>query len=98
MLDIYARIRNLKRPNLLARAARFGVDDYRRDIHLRRILKLETLPRNAEALINLLDIETEMDAARVNRSGSYSPSKHVEVLIAIAGETRLMRATSLHLS
>lgn len=94
MLDIHTRIATLKRPALLARAARFGVDDYRRDAHLRRILQTEDLPRHADAIMRLLDIESDMNTARQDRSGSYSPARHVEVLIAIAGEARLMRATT----
>jgi len=35
MLDLQTRLATLERPHLLARAARFGVDDYKRDTHLR---------------------------------------------------------------
>ena len=92
MIDIHTRLATLKRPRLLARAARFGVDDYRRDVHLRRILQSDGLPRTADALMQLFDIEAEMNAARLARSGNYAPSRHVEVLIAIAGEARDLQA------
>lgn len=97
MLDLQTRIASLKRPQLLARAARFGVDDYRRSVHLRRILQVDALPKHAPAIIELLDREAEMDALRVAHSGNYRPAHHVEVLIAIVGEARLMRATTPHL-
>ncbi len=71
MLDLQTRIATLKRPPLLARAARFGVDDYRRDLHLRRILGCERLPKHGSALMQLLDREAEMDAARIAKSGDY---------------------------
>lgn len=94
MIDIQTRIATLKRPKLLARAARFGVDDYRREIHLRRIFQSDTLPRHAEAIMQLFDIEDEINRAREAKSGNYAPAQHVEILIAIAGEARLMRAMS----
>ena len=93
MLDITTRIATLTRPSLLARAARFGVDDYRRNLHLRRILQSDTLPRHGQALVQLLDIEVEMNDARERDAASYRPAHHVNVLIAILGEAHLMRAT-----
>lgn len=93
MLDIQTRLATLKRPKLLARAARFGVDDYRRDTHLRRLLNCDDLPRAAQALMQLFDIESEMNTARLAKSGNYSPARHVEVLIAIAGEGRILQQT-----
>jgi hypothetical protein len=94
MLDLQTRIATLKRPSLLARAARFGIDDYRRSVHLGRLLPGERLPRHADAIMQLLEIEAEIETQRVTQSGSYSPAHHVEVLIAIAGEAQLMRATA----
>ncbi|MCG3266225.1 DUF6477 family protein [Yoonia sp. I 8.24] len=97
MLDLDTRIAGLKRPTLLARAARFGVDDYRRDVHLHRILGAGHLPRHAEAIMRLLDIEAGFNTQRVARDGDYRIAQHVDVLIAIAGEAQLMRATRLRL-
>lgn len=94
MLDIHSRLARLKRPKLLVRAMRFGVDDYRREAALPRLLHDERLPRHAEALIRLFEIEEEMNAARENRMGDYSAARHVEILIAIAGEARLMQAVT----
>ena len=94
MLDLHTRIATLKRPQLLARAARFGVDDYRRSIHLRRVLRADALPRHGQALVQLLDIEAEMDGLRKDERASYRPAHHVEVLIAILGEAQLVRATA----
>lgn len=93
MLDLQTRIATLKRPRLLARAAHFGVDDYRRNIHLRRLLQAESLPRSADALMRLLDMEQEADRARRAKDGNYAVARHVELLIAIAGEARLLQAT-----
>jgi len=96
MLDLQTRIAQLKRPQLLARAARFGVDDYRRCVHLCRILGSERLPKHGDALMQLLDREADLDALRRAKAGEYRPAQHVEVLIAILGEAQLMRATALY--
>lgn len=97
MLDLETRLRTLKRPTLLARAARFGIDDYRREVHLPRILRSDALPRHGQALIALLEIEEEMNAQRLARSGEYRLAQHVAILIALAGEARLMRASATRL-
>jgi hypothetical protein len=97
MLDLETRIAGLKRPILLARAARFGLDEYRRDVHLHRILGAGHLPRHAEAIMRLLDIEASYNLQRTDRSGEYRIAQHVDVLIAIAGEAQLMRATRIRL-
>ena len=97
MLDLHTRIATLQRPKLLARAARLGLDEYRREVHLRRILQCERLPRHGAALMQLLDLEAELNALRLAKTGDYRPSRHVEILIAILGEAQLMRATALRL-
>ena len=97
MLDLETRIAQLQRPTLLARAARFGVDDYRREVHLHAILGVERLPRSADAIMRLLDIEAHMNSQRLERTSDYHLARHVDVLIAIAGEAQLMRATRLRL-
>ncbi|MBE0413458.1 DUF6477 family protein [Yoonia sp.] len=93
MQDLHTRIARLKRPALLARAARFGVDDYRREVHLRRLLRMDPLPRPADALMRLLDMEQEVDNHRRAKDGTYMAAHHVDVLIAITGEARLLQAT-----
>jgi len=93
MLDLHTRLATLKRPPLLARAARFGVDDYRRAVHLRRILQCDALPRHGHAIVQLLDVEAALDDLRKDRAATYRPGQHVEVLIAILGEAHLVHAT-----
>lgn len=94
MLDIQTRLHMLKRPKLLARSVRFGVDDYRREVHLRRLLSCEKLPRPADAVMRLFDLEAEMNNLREAKSGNYAAAKHVEILIALAGEARLLQAAT----
>ena len=94
MLDLMTRLRQLQRPALLARAARFGADEYRRDTSLPRLLRTVALPRPAAALMALLEMEAATEARRVAGKGAYSPARHVEILIAISGEARLLQATA----
>ncbi|ROU04181.1 DUF6477 family protein [Histidinibacterium lentulum] len=92
MQDLYGMVSALRRPRLLVTAARFGLDDYIRDIHLPRILRMagSSLPRTGTALIRLLDIEESMDARRRAGAADYSVARHVEVLVAVMAETRLL--------
>ena len=94
MQDIHSQVNALKRPQLLVRAARFGLDEYRRNIHLRRAIRTDAIPGSGSALIQLLEIEREMNTIRIAKSGNYSIARHVEVLIAIMGEARHLRATT----
>tara|TARA_R110002072_G_scaffold298422_1_gene472365 strand:- start:718 stop:1011 length:294 start_codon:yes stop_codon:yes gene_type:complete len=94
MLDISARIAQLRRPGLLIKAARFGLDDYVRNMHLRRILKTESIPRPAPAVMQLLDIESALNTARIEKQATYSVARHVDVMIALMAEAQILRATS----
>ena len=91
MLDLSTRIALLKRPEILARAARFGLDDYRRDIHLKRLLCCDTLPKHGPAIIQLLEREDAINALRIEGSATYRAATHVSLLIAILGEASLLR-------
>ena len=54
MLDIQTRIAQLCRPSLLIKAARFGIDDYTRNTHSRRVLQSEPPVKPAAAMVQLL--------------------------------------------
>lgn len=94
MIDLMTRVRQIERPALLARAARFGADEYRRAVHLPRLLKTAILPRPAAALVQLLDLEAAVNARRTAKQGDYSPAHHVDLLIAISAEARLLLTTA----
>ena len=95
MKDLLAMISGLERPKLLVRAARFGVDDYDRGRHLDRILKSETLPRTGPAILRLLEREAALEDRRTSAAADYSVAQHIEVLIALMGEARILRAAHL---
>lgn len=93
MLDINSLIAKLQRPKLLVRAARFGLDDYRRERDLARALKTVKIPRSGEALLRLSDIEAEMNEKRLSKDATYSIAAHIDVLVAIMSEAKLFQAT-----
>lgn len=93
MQDILSRLNGLKRPHLLMRAARIGAESYRRGTYLRRLLGCSLLPRSGPALMHLMEIEAELNTQRKMADASYSLIRHVEVVIAMIGEARLLRAT-----
>lgn len=94
MLDILGLVGSLNRPSLLVRTARIGVESYRRATHLGRILETVVLPRPGAALVQLMEIEAELEECRVAERGDYTVARHVDVLIAIMGEARLLRAST----
>lgn len=98
MHDILGQLTRLKRPKLLVRAARIAAQSYRREHHLRPILGSSHLPRHAVALLRLSEIEAEMNAWREMRKADYSVTRHVNVLMALMAESRLVRDAALEAS
>lgn len=92
MQDILSMLNALRRPRLLMRAARIGAEDYRRNAHLPRLLGYGHMPRHGAALLRLVEIESDLNAQRVNDDSAYSLLRHINVLIAIFGEARIIRA------
>ncbi|NIY72918.1 hypothetical protein HCZ30_10805 [Marivivens donghaensis] len=92
MFDILGMVSTLKRPSLLVRSARHGVADYCRDRHLPRLLKRNTAPRHGEALMRLMEMEADLNEQRLGDRAAYSFASHIEVLIAIMAEARLLTA------
>lgn len=88
MSDFRMILANLRRPKLLIRAARCGLQDYSRDRDLRRLIGAplradQTLPR-------LLDEEERLEQIRKSGGAAYSIARHIEVLIALMAEVRLL--------
>jgi hypothetical protein len=93
MQDILSMLHALRRPALLMRAARIGAEDYRRTTHLPRLLGYGVLPRHGAALMKLMQLEADLNEQRVAGNTSYSLVKHVDILIAMVGEARVLRAS-----
>ena len=92
MTDFRTRLADLRRPSLLMRAARFGLSDYRRERDLKRLVDL---PASPEATVcQLLSEENRLEEIRQRGDAGYSITRHIEVLIALLAESRLvMRRT-----
>ena len=93
MQDVMTMLTQLRRPRLLTKAARIGADDYRRSVHLPRLLGHRVLPRHGAALMRLMEIEDVLNDQRLNEDSAYNLLKHIEILIAIVAEARAMRFT-----
>lgn len=92
MEDILTMIGRLKRPHLLVQTARHGIEDYSRPRHLRRLLKTETLPRHADAIMRLMQLEAEHNDLRLAERADYAFARHIEILIALMCEARDLKA------
>ncbi len=88
MTDFRALLADLRRPQLLIRAARLGLADYRRDRDLRRLLDAQPTP--IRAVTRLLGEEEVLEATRKSGDAGYSVSRHIEVLIALMAEVSLL--------
>lgn len=90
MNDLINLVHALRRPQLLIRAARHGLCDYNRGRALKRLTRMPTLPSPRGAVQSLLGVESDLEDARQNGDASYNVSRHVEVLIALIAEARLL--------
>ncbi len=93
MTDTIALLSTLRRPRLLISAARFGLSDYRRDRDLARLTQAPRLPSPDKALTLLLAQEEGIEETRRSGDAAYSVARHVDVLIAMMAEARLMPRT-----
>ena len=92
MNDVLTRLNALRRPGLLIRAARIGLQDYARDRDLRRLLSASRLPGPREAIVRLMEEEAALDEARRDKTVTYNVNRHVDVMIALLGEAMMARS------
>lgn len=90
MTDFAALLADLRRPRLLIRAARAGLQDYRRDRDLRRLIGAGGGIAPEAAMTALMAAEEGVEAARLLGETGYSLSRHIDLLIALMAELRLM--------
>lgn len=90
MTDQIDQMARLRRPKLLIRAARFGQRDYDRSRDLRRLLAARDLPGPEAALRALMAEEAGLEEARQTGEAAYSFLRHIEVLIAMMAEARML--------
>ncbi|WP_380052319.1 DUF6477 family protein [Falsihalocynthiibacter sp. SS001] len=92
MNDILTMLKSLNRPRLLVRAARHGLMEYNRERHLARLIKDTALPGPGQAIMTLMNQETLLEQKRKTGDASYSALRHIEVLIALMAEAKLLAA------
>lgn len=90
MTDFLHALNDLRRPRLLMQAARHGIQDYSRSRDLRRLMRALVTPAPGEALPALIAQEEAIEETRRMGDVSYSIVRHIEVLIAILAEARLL--------
>ena len=88
------RLATLRRPKLLIRAARFGLESYDRSRDLKRLLHADAAPSPRAAVDHLFEAEAILEDDRTSGQAGYSPARHVELLIALIAETRLLAASA----
>ncbi|MDM7930672.1 DUF6477 family protein [Tabrizicola sp.] len=93
MSDFRVRLANLRRPRLLMHAARFGLGDYRRERDLRRLIRCGMSPE--QTVPSLISVEAELEETRLAGDAAYSVTRHIEVLIALLAEARLLPRAGL---
>lgn len=86
--DFRALLSDLRRPQLLIRAARLGLTEYRRDRDLKRLIDGEPAPDRS--VPRLLNEEEKLEEIRQRGDAGYSVSRHIEVMIALMAEVSLL--------
>jgi hypothetical protein len=71
------------------RAARFGLQEYRRERDLRRYVG--NTASAEDAVSSLMSVEARLEANRVAGDAAYSVARHIEVLIALLAEAQILR-------
>ena len=89
MTDCRSLLATIRRPRLLMRAARFGLQEYRRERDLRRYVGNTASPE--DAVTSLMTVEARLEENRIAGDAAYSVARHIEVLIALLAEAQFLR-------
>ena len=90
MTDLLSLVSDLRRPKLLIRAARAGLCDYNRNRDLKRLMRVSSPPSPDRAVTALMAEEERLDDTRRQGDANYSLTRHIEILIAMMAEARLL--------
>jgi hypothetical protein len=90
MTDFRTHLAALRRPRLLVRAARHGLQDYRRERDLNRLIGAHPGMTAEGTVRRLMDTEEDIEETRRAGDADYSIARHIEVLIALMAEVRLV--------
>ena len=83
MTDLRTLMSDFRRPAMLLRAARLGLQDFHRERDLKRFLRMDCTAGPESTLPRLLDAESQLEETRRVGDASYSLCRHIEVLIAL---------------
>ncbi|WP_216665304.1 DUF6477 family protein [Pseudoruegeria sp. HB172150] len=97
MSELIDLVNALHRPKLLLQAVRHGLADYNRERMLPRLFQDRAAPTPHRAVSDLLLTEELMDLARRDGEASYSPARHIEVLVALIAEARELASEAARL-
>jgi len=90
MTNAHDRLNRLRRPRLLIRAAHFGLPEYRKTPALRALIDRSGARTRCEVATALFEAEEELDARRRAGDARYRVARHVDLLIALISEVRLL--------
>ncbi len=90
MSEILSALGALRRPRLLIRAARHGLADYSRDRTLMRLIEAGHSIAPEAAVQKLMQVEARIEIDRQKGDGTYSVARHIELLIALMAEARML--------
>ncbi len=90
MTDLLSVVSELRRPKLLIRAARAGLCDYNRNRDLKRLMRTAAAPSPDRAVTALIAEEEQLEDTRRAGDAGYSLTRHIEILIAMMAEVRLL--------
>ena len=93
MQDALTILHKLRRPKMLMRAAQIGVAEYKRVAFLPHLLGYGRMPKQSEAILKLIEIEKNLKALRKAGESADNLLRHIDVMIAIVGEARDLRAS-----
>ena len=84
------------RPRILIKTANIGLQWYRRDRDLAKLVRSITTPSPQRAVECLIEIEGALEASRKANDASYNVQKHISVLTALLAEARLLPIKAEH--
>jgi hypothetical protein len=80
----------IRRPKILVRAAKIGLEWYRRERDLGKVIHSLTTPTPERAVERLVAAERELEQFRATGQAGYDVHRHIAVLTALLGEARLL--------
>ncbi|MEM7471078.1 MAG: DUF6477 family protein [Pseudomonadota bacterium] len=90
MQQLNGFLATLRRPRLLVRAARHGIADYNRKRDLTRLTGQNPSKSTRAIVEHLIAQEEILEETRRTGDAAYRPSKHIELLVALIAECRLL--------